>query len=65
MSALGHKRTFYVALRESALPPKADMGAAVQNVRFVPIADILFLDAPRKGATHQLLSQYKSQNGEA
>ena len=24
----------------SALPPKADIGAAGQNVRFVPIADI-------------------------
>ncbi len=33
MSALGHKRTFHVAVRESALPPKADMATAVQNVR--------------------------------
>ncbi len=39
-SALGQKQTFYAAVRESALPPKADMPIAVQNVRLVPIADI-------------------------
>ena len=26
MSALGHKRTLYIVLRMSALPPKADIG---------------------------------------
>ena len=40
MSALGQKQTFYAAVQESALPPKADIGAAMLNVRFVPIADI-------------------------
>jgi hypothetical protein len=39
-SALGQNRTFYVAVRESALPPKADIHVAVQYVRLVPIADI-------------------------
>ena len=40
MSALGQKRTFYAAVRESALPPKADIGGATQNVRLVPRADM-------------------------
>ncbi len=40
MSALGQKQTSHVAVQESALPPKADIGAAMQYVRFVPIADI-------------------------
>ena len=40
MSALGYKRTFHAALRESALPPKADIGIAMQNVRLVPKAAI-------------------------
>ncbi len=43
MSALGQKRTSYAAVQESALPPKADIGAAMQNVRLVPIADIQLL----------------------
>ena len=41
MSALGQKPTFHVAVRESALPPKADIATATQNVRFVPIVDIV------------------------
>ena len=40
MSALGHKRTFAVQNGMSALPPKADIGIAQINVRFVPIVDI-------------------------
>ena len=40
MSALGQKRTFYVAVQESALPPKADIWVQCNNVRLVPIADI-------------------------
>jgi hypothetical protein len=40
MSALGHKRTFAVQKRMSALPPKADIPSAERNVCFVPIADI-------------------------
>ena len=40
MSALGHKRTFAVQKRMSALPPKADMCSALVHVRFVPKADI-------------------------
>jgi hypothetical protein len=28
--------TFHAAVQESALPPKADIAVAVQNVRFVP-----------------------------
>jgi hypothetical protein len=40
MSALGQKQTFALQQVMSALPPKADIGAAQINVRFVPIADI-------------------------
>ena len=40
MSALGQKRTSHAAVRESALPPKADIDAAAQNVRLVPKADM-------------------------
>jgi hypothetical protein len=32
MSALGQKRKSHVAVRESALPPKADIAATMQNV---------------------------------
>ena len=39
MAALGHKQTFCSAVM-SALPPKADMCSALDDVRFVPIADI-------------------------
>ena len=41
MSALGHKRTFCVAIVMSALPPKADMCSAARDVRYGPTADIL------------------------
>ncbi len=51
MSALGQKRTFYVAVRESALPPKADINVAVQYVRLVPIADIWGKQHLGNGAT--------------
>ena len=37
---MGQKQTFEGLVKMSALPPKADMAAAVQNVRYVPIADI-------------------------
>jgi len=40
MSALGQKQTFALQQVMSALPPKADIGAAQINVRFVPIADM-------------------------
>jgi hypothetical protein len=40
MSALGQKRTYAVHNRMSALPSKADMGGAVRDVCFGPIADI-------------------------
>jgi hypothetical protein len=40
MSALGHKWTFAMQKRMSALPPKADMCGAVAHVCFGPIADI-------------------------
>ena len=40
MSALGHKRTFAVQNRMSALPPIADMCSATGYVRFVPKADM-------------------------
>ena len=39
MSALGHKRTFTLQKVMSALPPKADIGAAQINVCYGPIAD--------------------------
>jgi len=40
MSALGQKQTFHVAVRESALPPKADIVLQCGNVRLVPRADM-------------------------
>jgi hypothetical protein len=40
MSALGHKRTSAHVRMTSALPPKADIGGAQRDVRFVPKADI-------------------------
>jgi hypothetical protein len=40
MSALGQKQTFAAQKGMSALPPKADIGAAQINVRYGPIADI-------------------------
>jgi hypothetical protein len=46
MSALGQKQTFALQQVMSALPPKADIGAAQINVRFVPIADIRRLASP-------------------
>ncbi len=39
-SALGHKQTSKALAGITALPPKADIGAATDNVRLVPIADI-------------------------
>ena len=36
MSALGQKRTFEYVRAMSALPPKADIDRACQDVRFVP-----------------------------
>jgi hypothetical protein len=43
MSALGHKRTLKRVRLMSALPPKADIAGHDQDVRFVPIADIVLL----------------------
>src|SRR5215472_9869427 len=40
MSALGQKRTFSPRNAMSALPPKADIGRAGRDGRFVPKADI-------------------------
>jgi hypothetical protein len=40
MSALGQKQTFKRVRPMSALPPKADIGTQLWNVRFVPRADI-------------------------
>ena len=43
MSALGHKRTFYAAVRESALPPKADIrgprGAVAEAIKQANLFD--------------------------
>jgi hypothetical protein len=39
MSALGHKRTLRGIRLMSALPPKADIAASDENVRYVPQAD--------------------------
>ena len=46
MSALGQKRTSWHFKLMSTLPPKADIGSVLSDVRFVPIADIglLLLD---------------------
>ena len=49
MSALGHKRTYAVRKRMSALPQKADMCGATRDVRFVPIADITHLRGKHGG----------------
>ena len=40
MSALGQKQTFRNVSMMSALPPRADIGTQLLNVRFVPKADI-------------------------
>ena len=40
MSALGQKQTFAVHQPMSALPPIADMCGALDDVRYVPKADI-------------------------
>jgi hypothetical protein len=44
MSALGQKRTSALVRVMSALPPKADIGTQLRNVRFVPKADIASFD---------------------
>ena len=41
MSALGQKRTFGPFIAMSALPPKADIAGRDEDVRFVPIGDII------------------------
>jgi len=41
MSALGQKQTLRQLQPMSALPPKADIGTQLRDVRFVPKADIL------------------------
>ena len=43
MSALGQKQTLQHVCGMSALPPKADIGDAMRNIRFVPKADIVHL----------------------
>ena len=40
MSALGQKRTSALVQSMSGLPPIADIGTKLRNVRFVPKADI-------------------------
>jgi hypothetical protein len=40
MSALGQKQTLQCFCAMSALPPKADIGTQLRDVRFVPKADI-------------------------
>jgi len=55
MSALGHKQTFAVRSRMSALPPRADMCSAVPDVRFGPIADI--------AGFHSITSSARKQRG--
>ena len=42
MSALGHEQTYAVQYGMSALPPKVDMCAATKDVRFGPIADLVY-----------------------
>jgi hypothetical protein len=42
MSALGQKRTLRRLKPMSALPPKADMDQHGCDVRFVPIADMMW-----------------------
>jgi hypothetical protein len=44
MSALGQKRTFALQEVMSALPPKADIGAAQINVCYGPIPDMRLFD---------------------
>ena len=46
----------------SALPPKADIGAAQINVRFVPIADIAGLIDYLVGAAEQRRGQGETEH---
>jgi hypothetical protein len=48
MSALGQKRTFSEVCAMSALPPKADIGWAHWDVRFLPKADISTVGTDRQ-----------------
>jgi len=54
MSALGQKQTYAVHKAMSALPPKADIGAAQNNVRFGPKGDISECD---RGASYAAISR--------
>src|SRR5262249_60795396 len=53
MSALGQKQTLQRILVMSALPPKADIGGACRDVRYVPKADI---------APHSIISSARADN---
>jgi hypothetical protein len=46
MSALGHKRTSWLASVMSALPPKADISRTSRHVRFVPKAEVAQIRHP-------------------
>jgi hypothetical protein len=50
MPAEGQKQTSWRVCMMSALPPKADMGGATRDVRFVPIADIAFVGGAKQPA---------------
>jgi hypothetical protein len=61
MSASGQKRTFRDFGTTSALPPKADIGTQLRDVRFVPIADIGHLFDHLVGAYQQALGNRKAE----
>ena len=46
----------------SALPPKADIGAAVQNVRLVPIADIWLVEERGSGDLSHTRNHHRRQD---
>ena len=65
MSALGQKQTFRSANAMSALPPKADIGAAQINVRIVPIADIALMAPTETFRARHGVRRLFGQSGQA
>jgi hypothetical protein len=63
MSALGQKQTRAVQNAMSALPPIADMCGATQNVRLVPIADILVMICLKQKDRREAVSPKSDQPG--
>jgi hypothetical protein len=56
MLQLGQKQTFSNLRRMSALPPKADIGCACRDVRFVPLVEV------QAGALGDLAEEHGNEN---